>query len=280
MNAIEIQNLKKTFPGFRLDNVSLTLPEGCIMGLVGENGAGKSTLFKLMLNMLRKGGGKITLLGKDSETDSRLIKEDIGVVTDEVGIPECLTVKQVGKIMRHTFARWDEAEYCRLLEKLSLPSNKPFKAFSRGMKTKLGIAIAMSHGAKLLLLDEPTNGLDPVVRDEVVELFSDFTRDESHSVLISSHIVSDLEKLCDYVAFLHKGRLLLSEEKDRLLSEYGILHIPADQLSLIDGTAVLYKKATPYGVEMVVRKNNITDDFKVSPITLEELFVFTVKGAI
>ena len=209
MNALEIKNLTKTFSGFKLDNLSLTLPSGCIMGLIGENGAGKSTTIKLILDILHKDSGTITVLGKDNTDNIRLTKEDVGVVMDEVGIPECLTPKQVGRIMQDTFRNWNAEEYTRLLQKLSLPENQPFKNFSRGMKMKLGIAIAMSHNAKLLILDEATSGLDPVVRDEVVEMFSDFTREENHSILISSHIVSDLEKLCDYVAFLHKGKLLV-----------------------------------------------------------------------
>ncbi|MBE6564042.1 MAG: ABC transporter ATP-binding protein [Ruminococcaceae bacterium] len=278
MNAIDIQNLKKAFPGFLLDDVSLSLPQGCIMGLIGENGAGKSTLFKLMLNMIAKESGSITILGKDSVSDSHQIKEDVGVVTDEIGLPECLTAKQVGKVMKNTFARWDEGEYDRLLKKMSLPEHKPFKDFSRGMKTKLGIAIALSHHAKLLLLDEPTNGLDPVVRDEVVEMLSEFTRDESHSILISSHIVTDLEKICDYAAFLHKGTLLLCEEKDRLLSEYGTVFCTKEQFSFFDGKPIRCKKETPYGVELLMKRQDVPDAIKVNPISLEELFVFMMKG--
>ncbi len=277
MNALEIKNVSKSFSGFCLDNVSFTLPSGCIMGLIGENGAGKSTTIKLILDMLHKDSGTITILGKDNGKDISLIKEDVGVVMDEVGIPECLTTKQVGKVMKHTFRNWDAAEYARLLQKLSLPDNKPFKDFSRGMKMKLGIAVAMSHGAKLLLLDEPTSGLDPVVRDEVVEMFYDFTRDENHSILISSHIVSDLEKLCDYVAFLHKGKLLLCEEKDELLSEYGIIHCTLEQLS--DIGKVKYKKDTPYGADVIVSRKDAPEGFTLRPINIEELFVFMVKEA-
>ncbi len=279
MNALEIKNVSKSFSGFCLDNVSLTLPSGCIMGLIGENGAGKSTTIKLILDMLHKDSGTITILGKDNGKDISLIKEEIGVVMDEVGIPECLTTKQVGRVMKHTFRNWSDAEYTRLLQKLSLPDNKPFKDFSRGMKMKLGIAVAMSHGAKLLLLDEPTSGLDPVVHDEVVEMFYDFTRDENHSILISPHIVSDLERLCDYVAFLDKGRLLLCEEKDVLLSEYGIIHCTAEQLSELDENAVKYKKESPYGAEVIVSREDAPDGFKLSPISIEELFVFMVKEA-
>lgn len=277
MNALELKNVCKSFSDFRLDNINLTLPKGCIMGLIGENGAGKSTTIKLILDMLHKDSGTITILGKDNGNNIELIKEDVGVVLDEVGIPECLTAKQVGRVMKHTFRNWDEGEYSRLLKKLSLPDNKQFKDFSRGMKMKLGIAIAMSHGAKILLLDEPTGGLDPVVRDEVVEMFYEFTRDENHSILISSHIVSDLERLCDYVAFLHNGKLLLCEEKDELLSEYGIIHCTVEQLSEIGN--VKYKKETPYGAEIIVSRNNAPEGFKVSPISIEELFVFMVKGA-
>ncbi len=279
MNALEIKNLTKSFAGFKLDNLSLTLPCGCIMGLIGENGAGKSTTIKLILDMIHKDNGTITILGKDNEDNIRLTKEDVGIVMDEVGIPECLTAKQVGKVMKHTFRNWDDAEYTRLLQKLSLPDNKPFKDFSRGMKMKLGIAIAMSHGSKLLLLDEATSGLDPVVRDEVVEMFSDFTRDENHSILMSSHIVSDLEKLCDYVAFLHKGKLLLCEEKDMLLAQYGIIHCTAEQLKELSPDAIKHKKESLYGVEAMVLRDAIPADMNISPISIEELFVFMVKEA-
>lgn len=277
MNALEIKNLTKIFGGFKLDNLSLTLPSGCIMGLIGENGAGKSTTVKLILNMLHKDEGTVKILGRDNGEDIRLIKEEVGVVMDEVGIPECLNAKQVARIMRLTFSNWNDGEYSRMLDKMAIPYNKPFKDFSRGMKMKLGIAIAMSHGAKLLLLDEATAPLDPVVRDEVVEMLIEFTRDENHSVLISSHIVSDLEKLCDYVAFLHKGRMLLCEEKDLLLSEYGIVRCGERELERLDSAAIMHKKVSPYGVEAMVLRDKIPADFNISPVSIEELFVFMVK---
>lgn len=279
MNALQITNLTKSYPGFILDNINLTLPSGCIMGLIGENGAGKSTTIKLILDMIHKDSGSITILGKDNGDNIKLAKEDIGVVMDEVGIPECLTIKQVGNIMKHTFRNWDNTEYARLAEKFALPDKKQFKEFSRGMKMKLGIAIAMSHDSKLLILDEATSGLDPVVRDEVVEMFSDFTRDEKRSILISSHIVSDLEKLCDYIAFLHKGKLLICEEKDQLLAEYGLIHCTADELQSLPLDAVKYKKENIYGVEAMVLRNAVPSSIHVSPISIEELFVFMVKEA-
>ena len=277
MNALEIKNLSKSFDGFKLDNINLTLPSGCIMGLIGENGAGKSTTIKLILNIIHKDSGSITVLGKNNEDNIRLTKEDIGVVMDDVGIPECLNAKQIGKIMRLTFKNWSDEAYEGYLKKLSIPTQKPFKDFSRGMKMKLGIAVAMSHGSKLLLLDEATSGLDPVVRDEVVEMFSEFTRDETHSILISSHIVSDLEKLCDYVAFLHKGKLLLCEEKDLLLAKYGIIHCPASLLDELDPSAIKHKKVSPYGAQALVLRDAIPSNISVSPVSIEELFIFMVK---
>lgn len=279
MNVLEIRNLTKSYSGFTLDNLNLTLPCGCIMGLIGENGAGKSTTIKLILDMIHKDSGSITIFGKDNGDGIELTKEDIGVVMDEVGIPECLTIRQIGNVMKHTFQNWDEAEYVRLVQKLALPDKKQFKDFSRGMKMKLGIAIALSHHAKLLILDEATSGLDPVVRDEVVGMFSDFTRDESHSILISSHIVSDLEKLCDYIAFLHKGKLLLCEEKDQLLAEYGLIHCTVDELQSLPSNVVRYKKENAYGVEAMVLRNALPSGISVSPISIEELFVFMVKEA-
>lgn len=279
MNALEVRGLTKAYQGFRLGALDLTLPSGCIMGLIGENGAGKSTTIKLILDMISKDGGSVKILGRDSADDTVLVREDVGVVMDEVGIPECLTVSQIGKVMKNIFRNWDEAAYEQLVTRFSLPNEKQFKDFSRGMKMKTGIAIALSHDAKLLLLDEATSGLDPVVRDEVVDLLSEFTREENHSILISSHIVSDLEKLCDYVAFLHKGKLMLCEEKDLLLSEYGVVHCTAEQLKGIPENAVKHKKESPYGVEALVLRNDVPAGIDISPVSIEELFVYMVKEA-
>lgn len=279
MNAIEIKNLTKSFPGFTLNNLNLTLPGGCILGLIGENGAGKSTTIKLILDIIHKDSGSITILGRDNTENIRLTKEEVGVVMDEIGLPECLTVQQVGKVMAHTFRSWDASAYQALVRRMDLPEKKPFKDYSRGMKMKLGIAIALSHHCKILLLDEATSGLDPVVRDDVVEMLSEFTRDEGHSILISSHIVSDLEKLCDYIAFLHKGKLLLWEEKDVLLAEYGVIHCTAEQLQSIAPEAIKHKKESPYGVEALVLRSRVPSDLHISPISIEELFVYMVKEA-
>lgn len=277
MNALEIKNLTKKYDGFTLDNLNLTLPSGCIMGLIGENGAGKSTTMKLLLNMIRKDSGSISILGRDNLENERLTKEEIGVVLDEVGLPDCVTTKDVGKIMKHTFRTWKQEEYERLVKEFKLSADKQFKDYSRGMKMKLGLAIALSHNSKLLILDEATSGLDPVARDEVLELLSDFTRDENHSILISSHIVSDLEKLCDYIAFIHQGKLLLCEEKDLLLGEYGIVRCDAKELENLDPDAILQKRVTPYGAQAIVKRELVPSHMQVGQIDIEELFIYMIK---
>lgn len=205
MNALEIRGLTKRRGDFALQGLDLTLPAGCIMGLIGENGAGKSTTIRLVLNGLQRDGGTIAVYGKDNRALTALDREDIGVVLDEVGLPEYMNAQQIGRMMAGIFTRWQPETYAGYLRRLALPEDKPFRDFSRGMKMKQGLAVALSHQPKLLLLDEATSGLDPVVRDEILTIFSDFTRDEEHAVLLSSHIVSDLEKICDYIAFLQTG---------------------------------------------------------------------------
>lgn len=276
MNALEIRSLQKHRKGFSLDGINLTLPAGCIMGLIGENGAGKTTTIKLMLDMIRKDGGTVRILGKDS---AEISKEDIGVVLDEVGLPTCLTACQVDKIMSKAYTQWSSDEFFAYLKRLNVPENKAFSALSRGMKMKLGIACALSHKAKLLILDEATSGLDPAVRDEVIDILLDFTRDEEHSVLISSHIVSDLEKICDYIAFMHKGRLMLCEEKDRLYEQYGIIRCDEKTLSAIEPSAVIGKRVSAFGVEAIVQRDTVPEGVSIAPVGIEELFVFMVKEA-
>ena len=278
-NALEIKDLRKSYGDFTLDGLSLTLPRGCIMGLVGENGAGKSTTIKLILRMIKKDGGSVRIFGEDPMADMEALKEDIGVVPDEIGFPDFATAEIIGRIMKNVYRNWEQSVYEDFLKKMDIPKDRKFKEYSRGMRMKLGIAAALSHRPKLLLLDEATNGLDPVVRDEVVELFSEFTRQEDHAVLISSHIVSDLEKICDYIAFLHKGKLLLCEEKDRLLEQYGMLHCTGEQLAGLMPEAVIGKRESAYGAEALVKRNMLPAGWETSPVSLEELFVFMVKGS-
>lgn len=279
MNALEIYNLRKQYGDFLLNDISLTLPSGCIMGLIGENGAGKSTTIQLIMNAVVPDGGSVNVLGTDHQSpEFNARKEEIGVVLDEAYFPEVLNAKQVNEIMKITYRRWEEACYFQYLKRFHLPEGKAFKDYSRGMKMKLAIAVAMSHQPKLLILDEATGGLDPIVRDEILELFYEFTRSEEHSILISSHIVSDLEKLCDYIAFLHEGRLVLCQEKDRILEEYGIVRVQKANFEAIPQEAVMGMRATDYAVEALVRRSELSSAFSVEHTTIEDIILLLVKG--
>lgn len=277
MDAVDIRGLCKSYKDFSIDNLNITLPSGCVLGLVGENGAGKSTTIKLILDMIRRDSGSVSILGKDGKKEIQLVKEDIGVVFDELYFPTDLNPLKMGKILKYMYKNWDSEKYSFLLEKFSLPLKKPIKKFSRGMKMKLGITAAMSHNAKLLILDEATSGLDPVVRDDIIDMLTDFTREEEHSILISSHIVSDLEKLCDYIAFLHKGKLMLCEEKDKLYEQYGLVHCTEKELDEIEASAVIGKKTGDYGSEAIVLKSKVPSGIQIYPMDIEKLFIFMIK---
>ena len=281
MNAIQLSHINKSFGDFAIRDLCLEVPSGTICGLVGENGAGKSTTIRLLMGALRPDSGSARVLGSDvSSPEFRAVKEDIGVVLDEAYFPESLNAVQVGKIMAGTYRRWDQGLDDSYLKRFDLPLKKQFKDFSRGMRMKLAIAVALSHQPKLLVLDEATAGLDPIVRDEVLDLFNEFTREEDHSILISSHILSDLEKLCDYIAFLHKGDLLFCEEKDRLLEEYGIFEDSRENLDCLMPEAVVAREETRYGgVRALVRRDLAPAGFRMEKPSVEDIILFLVKGA-
>ena len=276
MNALEIKNVTKKYKGFTLDNINLTLPSGCIMGLIGENGAGKSTLIKAILGMI-KYDGTISVLGAEGKAELLNAKQDIGVVLDQSYFPDGINVKQVNSIMKNTYENWDENEFFGYIDKFSLPLDTAFKDYSRGMRMKLSMAVALSHKAKLLILDEPTGGLDPIVRDEIVDILYDYTRAEDHSVLMSSHILSDLEKLCDYIAFIHEGKLVFVDEKDALTERYGIVNCSEAEFEFIKDAAVGVRK-NGYSVQALVDREKASG-IKTESATLEEIIVFMVKGA-
>lgn len=278
MNAIEITGLSKNYDGFSLENVSFSLPSGSIMGLVGENGAGKSTTIKLIMNAAAASGGSVKVLGCDNRSDEFTdLKNDIGVVLDEAYFPEILNAKNVAAVMKDTYRNWSEYVFEDYIKRFDLPTDKPFKDYSRGMKMKLAIAVALSHEPKLLILDEATSGLDPMVRDEILDIFNKFTRDEAHSVLLSSHIVSDLEKICDYIAFIHEGKLVLCEEKDRLLEEYALVKLSKEDAETLPEEAVIATKQTSYGVEALVLTELIPSGIRREYTTLEDIILFLAK---
>lgn len=279
MNAIELSHVTKHFPGFTLQDLSLTVPSGTICGLVGENGAGKSTTIRLLMGALRPDSGTCTVLGADSAAPEFLsLKEDIGVVLDEAYFPESLNALQVGGVMAKTYRRWDGKQYQNYLTRFGLPEKKPFKDFSRGMKMKLAIAVALSHSPRLLVLDEATAGLDPIVRDEVLEIFREFSEAEDHAILISSHILSDLEKLCDYIAFLHQGKLLFCQEKDRLLETYGLFVGTRQQAEELAEDAVLAREDSGFGgVRAIVRRDAVPACLPLEKPTVEDIILAMVR---
>jgi len=278
--ALTLQNVSKTYDDFTLKDISLQLPTGCIMGFIGENGAGKSTTIRLILDLIARDHGKINILGKDNREDLDAVKEHIGVVLDESNFPENLSAKDINTILKNIYRTWDEAKYSELINRFSLPNQKPVKDYSKGMKMKLSIATALSHDSKLLILDEATSGLDPIVREEILDVFLEFIQDEQHSVFISSHITSDLEKVCDYITFIHKGRIVFSEPKDELLETYGVLKCSEDELAKIDPSIVKGVRKHQFGVEALVIKDHIQSNHTIDTANLETIMLFTVKEGV
>ena len=271
-NAIEVHDLSKSYKksGFALKDISFNLPSGCVMGIVGRNGAGKTTLIKILLDIFPPDKGSFTIL---EENDIAKAKEEVGVVFDEILIGNSFIAEKIGKWAKNAWKAWDENLYQELLKKYEIPTDITIGKLSKGQKMKVQIAIALAHHPKLLVLDDATAGLDPLVRDEVLDMINEFTRDENHSVLISSHITGDLEKVCDYIAFMKKGKLELVDEKDKIISQYGILQCTKEVFEGLLPEAILSKKESDYGIEAVVRKNMVPESMKLLPINLEEIFI-------
>lgn len=282
-NAIEIKGLCKHYPDFSLEGVSFSVPRGSIVGLVGENGAGKSTTIKAVLDLIRPDGGEISLLGQDSRRVDQAMRAQLGVVMDNCGFHDNLTFKDINKIMREVYGGdWDVALFEQYRERFKLPGDKRVKEYSRGMKQKLAIAVALSHHAKLLILDEATSGLDPVIRDEILDLLLEFIQDEEHAVLISSHIISDLEKIADYIVFLHQGRVIFSENKDDLIYNYGVVKCSEEDYRAMDKSHAVAVRKNAYSCEVLIdnkgefeRKNR---NLVVDATTIEDIILFNVRG--
>lgn len=280
MNAIELKQVKKRYGDFALNDVNICLPQGCVLGLIGENGAGKSTLIRMMCGMCKPDGGDVIVLGERAGRSAAFtrVKRDIGVVLDEACLPDELTAPQIAQCMRGIYTHWDDAVFGGFMRRFALPEDKAVRHYSRGMKMKLAIAAAMSHHAKLLLLDEATSGLDPVVRDDILDVFNEFTRQENHSVLISSHIVSDLEKICDYVVFIHKGNVILSEEKDRLLEKYALLAMERAQYDAMPKEGVRRMLDAHGTVRVLMEREYVPHGMPLERLGLEDMMLMIEKG--
>ena len=280
-NILEVKNLTKKYADFTLDHVSFSIPKGTIMGLIGENGAGKSTTIRAILDLIHKDDGTVTFWGQKLSSTKQL-KEDIGVVFDDINFYETLTAAKVGKISQTAYKQWDERLYRGYLNRFLLPADKEIKTFSKGMKMKLCIAVALSHKPKLLVLDEATSGLDPVMRDDILDIFLEFVQDEGHSIMISSHITTDLEKVADNITFIHQGKVLFCKAKDELLYHYGIIRCGAAIFDEIDKSEILAYRKEDYQWNVLVAdkekarrryKNTVVDD-----ATIDDILLLYVKG--
>lgn len=282
-NAIEIRNLVKSYSDkFTLGEINLDIPSGIIIGLIGENGAGKTTLIKSILNIIRSDKGNIKIFEKDIKINESEIKENIGVVLDNMFFPELLMPKDINSIMKDVYKNWDEQLFNKYLSEFKLKNNQSIKSMSKGMRKKLEIATALSHHPKLLILDEPTSGLDPVVRNEVLDIFLDFIQDEEHTILLSTHITSDLEHIADKIIFINQGKVVLDQSRDDLLDNYGILKCDVYNFDTISKDDIIAYKKNKYDCEILVNDINKIKkkykDFIVDKITLEELMVLMIKG--
>lgn len=275
MNLLEIKNLNKSYKTFKLENISFEIPQGCVMGMIGENGAGKSTVIKLILDMISRDSGEIEIFGG---SDIQSAKAQLGVVLDEAGYPPCFTAAHVNKIMSKTFEEWNEEQYFGYLSKFGIDTKKTFKEMSRGTKMKFAIAAAISHNARLLILDEATGGLDPIIRDEILDILYDYVADGEKSILMSSHITSDLEKICDYITFIHNGKIIFSEEKDPMTDKYGILRCDPEFADSYPQDAVLGMKRTPLGCELLLDKSLISSEIKTERASIESIMLLMSRN--
>ena len=279
-SAMNISGLSKTYKDFVLDSVSFTVPSGSIVGLIGENGAGKSTTINAALGLIQKEAGYVSILGNE-ELDGDT-KEQIGVVFDGSNYPEILSPKKINRVMKNIYHSWDEQTYFRLLKQFSLPLDKQIKQFSKGMKMKLAISVAFSHNSKLLILDEATSGLDPIIRDDILDMLLDFVQDEEHSILVSSHITSDLEKIADYIVFIHEGKVIFSKPKDELIEQYGIIKCGAAQFDALDKSDIIVYRKMDYEWQILIsNREKIQKKYPKSmiiPATIDEIMLLYVKG--
>ena len=285
MRAIlEVQGLTKQYENseFRLNEVSFSIPSGTIMGFVGENGAGKTTAIGCILNTLHRDSGMVKIFGKEMTDNSTDIRDDIGVVYDSNCFPQHMTAAKITSAMRHIYTNWDDKLFAEYLRKFKLPAKQKIKEFSRGMSMKLGVAIALSHRPKLLILDEATSGLDPIVRDDILDVFLDFVQDENNSILLSSHITSDLEKVADYITFIHDGSIIFSEKKDVLKYSYGVMRCKAAQFAEIDKKDMLAYRKHDYQTDVLIADKQAASqkyrDIVIDNVSIEEIMLMLVKG--
>ena len=279
--SLEVKNLNKQLNNFSLNNLSFNIPSGSIVGLVGENGAGKTTTLKTILNITQKDSGEIIYFGKDLESDEINIRNNLGVVLDDKFFHDNLSPKNINNINKYIFKNWDSDVFFNYLEKFNLPKDKIIKEFSKGMKVKLSLSIAFSHNPKLLILDEPTSGLDPIVRNELLDILLEFIQDENHSILFSTHITSDLDKIADYIIFINQGKIVFEKDREELLTDYGIVKTTEDKLSSIPEELIIRVMRNKFNLEVLINnKFEINNSFTVDNTTIEDIMLFYIKGEV
>lgn len=282
MNAIEIKSIKKTYKDFKLDINNLKVQSGTITGLIGENGAGKTTLIKSILGIIKSDCKNLKIFNKDYKENENEIKDDIGLVLDNAFFPELLNAKDINTIMKGIYKNWDEKLFFKYLKEFNLSCAKEIKSLSCGMKKKLEIITALSHHPKLLILDEPTSGLDPVARSEVLDILLKFIKDEDHTVLLSTHITTDLEHTSDQIIFIDDGKIVLDEQKDNVINDYGILKCDHSYFDKISKNDVLAYKKNKYNTDVLIKdKERLKKKYKdviIDNVTLEDLMILMIKG--
>lgn len=280
-NTLVIKDLYKSYKDFSLNGVSFSIPKGTVMGFVGQNGAGKTTTIKSILNLISIDSGNISIFDLNASCDSVKIKEDIGVVFDELGLPDSLNCKMVNSIMKNIYKNWNEEEYFNYLQQFKLPTNKPFKKFSRGMQMKIQTAIALSHDAKLLILDEATSGLDPLARNELLDILLEYMENEEHSILMSSHITSDLERVADYITFIDEGTILLCDEKYNIIENHVIVKGSSKEIDALPKELIISTRKNSYGAEALTNHASILQNshpnLVYDKVSLDDILYFYVK---
>ena len=280
--SLKVENLTKKYDDFLLDKVSFYVPKGNIVGLIGENGAGKSTTINTMLDIIERDSGDIYIIDSEKNKVNNEIREKLGVVFDGNNFPEDLTPQKLNNVLTRIYKKWENKTFFEYIKKFNLPKTKKIKNFSKGMKMKLSISVALSHNAELLILDEATSGLDPIVRDDILDILLEFVQDENKSILISSHITSDLEKVADYIVFIHKGKVIFEETKDNLIYDYGIMKCKQKDFTSIDKEDIIRFRKMDYGYEILVKNKNELErkypNMVMDNIKIEDIMLMYVKG--
>ena len=283
-STLILKNVNKKYEksNFAIKDISFSVPEGSIVGFIGENGAGKSTTMNCILNVIRRDSGTIEIFGREMTDEDIDIRENIGVVYDSNNFPEYLTAKQLANILGRIYSKWDDFCFEQFLRRFGLPESQKIKTYSRGMSMKLAVAVALSHDSKLLILDEATSGLDPIMRDEILDVLLEFVKQENHSILLSSHITSDLEKIADYIVFIHNGEIILNKTKDELIYEYGVIRCSENDFYNILPEDILSSMKKDYQIDVLIKNKKLMEkkykNLIIDSVSLDEIMLLLAKG--